>query len=131
MDRETIESPAGGPAHIKGMVTGVRAGNLIFYSAIRGRDPVTKAFSDDTRVQAAHAFDSLKLLLEHRNLTLRHVVKVTMYMNDLAYRDLIHEVWMKYFPVDPPARTAFQVVNASAAPHQNAHFVLDVVALAE
>jgi 2-iminobutanoate/2-iminopropanoate deaminase len=131
MDRETIESPPDGPAHMAGMVAGVRAGNLIFFSAIRGRDPVTKKFSDDTKVQAAHAFDGLKVMLEHRKLTLKHVVKVTMYMNDLSYRDLIHEVWMKYFPVDPPARTAFQVVNASAAPHGNAHFVLDVVALAE
>ena len=70
-------------------------------------------------------------MLEHRGLTLRHVVKVTMYMNELSYRDLIHEVWMKYFPVDPPARTAFQVLDANAAPGGNAHFVLDVVALAE
>jgi hypothetical protein len=52
-------------------------------------------------------------------------------MNDLNYRDLIHEVWMKYWPEDPPARTAFQVVNASASPKANAHFVLDVVALAQ
>jgi 2-iminobutanoate/2-iminopropanoate deaminase len=131
MIRETVESPPDGPTHMRGMVAGVRAGGFIFYSAIRGRDPITKTFSDDTRVQAAHAFDSLKVLLEHQNLTLRHVVKVTMYMNDLEYRDLIHEVWMKYFPVDPPARTAMQVVNASASPKGNAHFVLDVVALAE
>ncbi len=130
MDRETVESPEGGPKHMKGMVAGVRAGNLIFFSAIRGRSP-DGSFSDDTKEQAAHAFDGLKAMLEHRGLTLGHVVKVTMYMNDLGYRDLIHEVWMKYWPEKPPARTAFQVVNASASPKANAHFVLDVVALAE
>lgn len=131
MDRETIESPPGGPKHMKGMVAGVRAGNLIFFSAIRGRDPATGQFSDDTKEQARHAFDGLKAMLEHSGLTLAHVVKVTMFMNDLNYRDLIHEVWMQYWPENPPARTAFQVVNASAAPHGNAHFVLDVIALAE
>ena len=130
MDRETIESPPGGPKHMKGMVAGVRAGNLIFFSAIRGRDPADGSFSDDTKVQAAHAFEALKMLLEHQGLTLGHVVKVTLYMNSLEYRDLIHEVWMQYWPTDPPARTAFQVVNASASPKANAHFVLDVVALA-
>jgi 2-iminobutanoate/2-iminopropanoate deaminase len=131
IDRETIESPPDGPTHMKGMVAGVRAGDFIYFSAIRGRDPVTKTFSDDTQVQARHAFDALEALLKHRGLTLRHVVKVMLYMNDLEYRDLIHEVWMEYFPVDPPARTAFQVVNASASPKANAHFVLDVIALAK
>ncbi len=130
MIRETIESPDGGPKHMPGMVAGVRAGDFIFFSAIRGRDPITNGFSDDTRVQAAHAFDALKALLEHQGRSLRDVVKVTMYMNELTYRDPIHEVWMKYFPLDPPARTAFQVVNASASPSGNAHFVLDVIALA-
>jgi 2-iminobutanoate/2-iminopropanoate deaminase len=131
MDRETVESPEGGPNHMVGMVPGVKAGGMIYFSAIRGRDPTSHTFPDDTKQQAVFAFEGLKLMLEHRGLTLRHVVKVTMYMNDLEYRDLIHEVWMKYFPVDPPARTAFQIVNASASPKGNAHFVLDVIALAE
>ncbi len=131
MIRETVESPEGGPKHMAGMVAGVRAGDFIFFSAIRGRDPATNSFSDDTAEQAVHALEALKLLLEHRQLTLKHVVKVTMYMNDLTYRDLIHEVWMRYFPTDPPARTSFQVVDASAAPGGKAHFVLDVVALAQ
>lgn len=131
MDRETIETPEGGLARMPGMVTAVRAGNLIFFSAIRGRNPQTNRSSDDTREQAAQAFENLKFLLESRGLSLAHVVKVTMYLGDLAYRNPIHEVWMKYFPENPPARTAFQVADPNASPGGNAHFVLDVIALAE
>ena len=114
-----------------GMVSGVKAGGFIFFSAIRGRNPKTRQFSDDTREQARQAFDNLKLMLEHEGLTLRHVVKVTMYLNDLEMRDPIHEIWKEYWPVDPPARTAMQVLNANANPKANAHFVLDVIALAQ
>jgi 2-iminobutanoate/2-iminopropanoate deaminase len=111
-----------------GMVTGVRAGELIFFSAIRGRDPSTNASSDDTREQAAQAFENLRVLLESLGLTLRNVVKITMYLNDLAYRTRIEEVWKKYFPVDPPAWTTMQVADANASPGGNAHFVFDVIA---
>jgi 2-iminobutanoate/2-iminopropanoate deaminase len=131
MDRETLVIPDGGPSRMPGMVTGVRAGGLLFFSAIRGRNPVTNKLSDDIREQSRQAFENLSLLLSARGLTLRHVVKVTLYLNDLAHRNAFHEVWMEYFPVDPPARIALQVGDANASPGGNAHFVLDVIALAE
>jgi 2-iminobutanoate/2-iminopropanoate deaminase len=56
---------------------------------------------------------------------------VTLYLGDLRFRREFHEVWMEYFPANPPARVAVQVADANAAPGGNAHFVLDVVALAE
>lgn len=131
MDRETLVIPDGGPSRMPGMVTGVRAGGLLFFSAIRGRNPVTNKLSDDIREQSRQAFENLSLLLSARGLTMRHVVKVTLYLNDLAHRNAFHEVWMEYFPVDPPARIALQVADANASPGGNAHFVLDVIALAE
>lgn len=130
-DRETVDGPEGGPRHMRGMVTAVKAGGFIFFSAIRGRDPATKTFSPQTQQQARQAFENVRAILEHRGLSLRHVVKVTMYLNDLEYRNPIHEVWKEFFPENPPARTALRVVNASASPRGNPHFVLDVLALAE
>lgn len=114
-----------------GMVNGVRAGNFIFFSAIRGRNPETNKTPDGVRAQAAQAFENLRVLMESRGLTLRHIVKVTLYLQDLADRDPFHEVWKQYFPVDPPARTAMQVADANASPGGNSRFVLDVIALAE
>ncbi len=61
--------------------------------------------------------------------TLQDVVKVTLYLSDLAYRGPFHEVWMEIYPEDPPARIAIQVADANARPGGGAHFALDVIAL--
>lgn len=113
-----------------GMVTGVKAGGFIFFSAIRGRNPETNKSSDDTHEQARQAFENLKVLMESCGGTLQHIVKVTLYLSDLRYRTAFHEVWMEYFPENPPARIAVQVADANASPGGNSHFALDVVALA-
>ncbi len=130
MDREELQSPPGGPRHGRGMVAGVRAGGFLFFSAIRGNNPTTREWSDDPSEQARQALENLRLLLEANGATLDHVVKVTLYLQDLAYRTAFHEVWMEYFPEHPPARIAVQVANASASPGGKAHFALDVIALA-
>ena len=127
--REVVIAPPGGPSHGKGMVQGIKAGGLIFFSAIRGNDPVTNFESDDTKEQARQAFENLKVLLAAAGATLEHVVKVTLYLQDLKYRLLFHDVWMEYFPKDPPARIAIQVADANAQPGRNAHFALDVIAI--
>jgi 2-iminobutanoate/2-iminopropanoate deaminase len=131
MDRATIPNPPGAPERIPGMVPGVRAGGFLFLSALRGRHPETNAISDDTKEQARTALENLKVILEGSGVGLAHVVHVMLYLSDLKYRKDFHEVWMEYFPENPPARTAVQVADANAVPGGNAHFVLDVIALAE
>jgi 2-iminobutanoate/2-iminopropanoate deaminase len=128
--REELKSPPGGPRHGEGMVAGVRAGGFLFFSAIRGQNPETREFPDDTGEQARQALENLKALLGAAGATLDHVVKVTLYLHDLKYRGAFHEVWMEYFPERPPARIAIEVANANSNPRGNAHFALDVIALA-
>lgn len=127
MDREVMAGAPGG-GHGAGMVPGVKAGGFLFLSAVRGRGP--DGFSEDTKEQARRAFESMKALLAASGATLDHVVKVTLYLDDLKYRAPFHEVWMEYFPKDPPARIAVQVADADANPGAGAHFALDVIALA-
>lgn len=112
-----------------GMVPAIKAGGFIFVSAIRGvnRDGTC---SDDTKEQARLAFENLRRRLAGAGATLNDVVKVTLYLSDLAYRDPFHEVWMEYYPEEPPARIAVQVADANARPGRRAHFALDVIALA-
>lgn len=128
--RTSVPMSVGAPARMAGMVPGVRAGGFLFLSAIRGRHPETNQVSDDTAEQARQAMENLRAVLEGAGVTLRHVVKVTLYLSKLEYRTAFHQVWMEYFPEDPPARTAVEVADANAAPGGKAHFVLDVIALA-
>lgn len=128
--REPITPPEGGSGHGPGLVAGVKLGGLLFFSAIRGNGPRGTEMSDDTREQARRAFENLKVLLSAAGATLDHVAKVTLYLQDLKYRQAFHEVWMEYFPENPPARTALQVADTNTAPGGKAHFVLDVIAVA-
>lgn len=130
MIRETIDIPDGGVSRMAGMVTGVRAGDLLFFSAMRGRNPETNASSDDAYEQAAQALRNLRIVLESRGSRMRDVVKVTVYLSegvDLAPFDV---AWEECFSEDAPARTVLHVADASATPSGKAHFVLDVIAKA-
>ncbi len=130
MRRQVMPPPKGPVMHGPGMVPGIIAGGFMFLSAIRGRDPTTGKTSEDTREQARQALRNAEAVLAASGATLQDVVKVTLYLHDLAYRTAFHEVWMEFFPKDPPARIAFQVADANPAPGGNSHFALDVMALA-
>ena len=130
MDRQSMPQGPDAPGRMEGMVPGVRAGGFLFLSAIRGRDPKTDRIVEDPLEQARQALRNLEAVLRASGATLRHVVKVTLYLHDLERRKEFHQAWMEFFPVDPPARIAVGVADANAAPGGKAHYALEVVALA-
>lgn len=111
-----------GSYHPVPSVDGVVAGGFIFLGAIRGD-------GDTTEEQARSAFETLKSLLTPVGAGLEHVVKVTVYYQDMAYRSELQKVWVEYFPENPPARVALGVANASSTLDGNSRFVLEVIAL--
>ncbi|WJR75839.1 RidA family protein [Bradyrhizobium sp. NP1] len=111
------------------MVPGVRAGGFLFLSAIRGRDPDNNNMSDDPYLQAVQALRNAAAILAASGASLKHVVKVTLYLSDLENRTPFHRAWVEAFPEDPPARIAVCIANANAAPGGNAYFALDVIAV--
>jgi 2-iminobutanoate/2-iminopropanoate deaminase len=130
LDRVVLPVAPGAPERMPGMVAGVKAGGFLFFSGIRGRDPVTNAIDVDPGVQARQALCNLEAQLVGAGASLAHVVKVTLFLHDLEKRKAFHEAWMEFFPVNPPARIAVCVADANAAPGGNAHYALDVIALA-
>jgi 2-iminobutanoate/2-iminopropanoate deaminase len=115
---------------MEGMVPGVRAGGFLFLSAIRGRDPKSGAMVEEPLAQARQALRNIEAVLAASGATRAHVVKVTLYLQDLERRKEFHQAWMEFFPTDPPARIAVAVADANAAPGGKAHYALDVIALA-
>jgi 2-iminobutanoate/2-iminopropanoate deaminase len=130
MNRESMPQAPNAPDRMEGMVPGVKAGGFLFLSAIRGRDPKTNTMPEDPLEQARQALRNLEAVLAGSGATLGHVVKVTLYLHDLERRKEFHRAWMEFFPTDPPARIAVGVADANAAPGGNAHYALDVIALA-
>jgi 2-iminobutanoate/2-iminopropanoate deaminase len=87
--------------------------NLIFVSGTAGIDPSTgKLISDSFEEQAIQAFKNVKTILEEAGSGLDKIVKTTIYMVSGCDRDfkVINKVYKDFFPDNPPARSAPQVM---------------------
>ncbi len=103
--------------HIKGMEhgapipNGVVIGNLVFSSAISGKDAKTGVLSDDPDEQAEAMFRNLRLFMESAGAAPDNIAHVKVYLKDEKYRDSVNAPWVKMFPDehDRPARHALKV----------------------
>jgi 2-iminobutanoate/2-iminopropanoate deaminase len=87
----------------------VRAGDWIFASGQLPTDPQTgKRVEGGIAAQTRQVCEHLKAIVETGGSSLENVVKVTIYMVDLAELFEMNAVFNEYFPKDPPARTTFQ-----------------------
>lgn len=81
---------------------------------------------DDIREQTRRALENVKLVLDARGLSWRHVVKATKYLTDIREADAMHEVWREYFGEWQPASTMIGVNNLSSP---GARVELDLIAV--
>lgn len=87
----------------------IKAGDWIFASGQLGNDPRTRKLAEGgIGPETRQVCENLKAVLEAAGSSLDNVVKVTIYMVDLGELTPMNEVFSRYFPVDPPARTTFQ-----------------------
>ncbi len=70
--------------------------------------PQSNALTTDMKYGSI-ALENMKRTLEAAGSSLEKVVKVTVFMRDMADFNKLNEVYAKYFPVDPPARTCVAV----------------------
>ena len=89
------------------------SGNLIFVSGMAGMNPETgKLISDNYEEQAWQAFRNLQTITEEAGSSLDKIVKTTVFMVSGADPDfsIINKVYSHFFPDNPPARSAPQVM---------------------
>ena len=102
--------------HIKGMEhgapipNGVVMGNLVFSSAISGKDAKTGVMSADPDEQAQAMFRNLSLFMESAGGTPDNIASMKVYLKEEKYRDSVNKAWEKMFPDahDRPARHALK-----------------------
>ncbi len=104
--REVIHIP--GMEHGAPIPNGAKLGNVVFSSAISGRDSETHELSADPDEQAAALFRNLERFLTAAGAKPEHVGHMTVYLKEERYRDSINKEWLKMFPDehDRPARHA-------------------------
>ncbi len=59
----------------------------------------------DIKSETRRALENLQAILIAAGSSLRQVVRVGVYLADLKDFDAMNEVFRKFFPADPPART--------------------------
>jgi 2-iminobutanoate/2-iminopropanoate deaminase len=88
----------------------VEAGGFLFLSGI---DPIdlekSLIVTDDIARATEIVLENMKRSLEYAGSSLAKVVKVTVFMRDMADFNKLNEVYARYFQVDPPARTCVAV----------------------
>lgn len=111
--RRVAMNPPSVPAPIRGYYSNcvrVRAGSLLFISGQIGTDVQGNVVGkDDPAAQADQALRNIELLLSANGATMADVVKVTVYVTDIRYLDLIAPIRLKYFPENGPASSIVEV----------------------
>lgn len=69
---------------------------------------------DDIREQTRRAMENIKIVLDHKGLTWRNIIKVTKYLTDMREADAMHEVMNAYFADWRPASTTICINNLSS-----------------
>jgi len=103
MKRQTIRVPGRAPSSI--LSPAVRAGDLVWTAGHTGRDPKTSQMPDGIEAQTRNTLEAIKAALEAAGSSLRSVVKVNIYLTDIALRPRFNEIYLTYFPEDRPGRT--------------------------
>ena len=110
MTRQAIAT-SGAPDAIGTYSQAVRAGDTVYLSGQIPLDPESMALVSGTREQIHQVFRNLRAVAEAAGGGLGDVVKLNVYLTDLADFPLVNEVMAEYFEEPYPARAAVGVAS--------------------
>jgi reactive intermediate/imine deaminase len=88
----------------------IRAGNTVYLSGQIPLDPASgELVTGDMEAQVRRVFENLEAVARAAGGDLSHVVKLTVYLTDLAHFALVNRVMAEYFGQPYPARAAVGV----------------------
>ncbi len=90
------------------------AGGFVFVSGMLGLDPETMTLEETVEAQADRALRNLRAVLEAAGLGLESVVKVTVFLTDIANFARVNGVYGSYFTGNFPARSLVAVAGLPA-----------------
>ncbi len=111
MSKQAIHSD-NAPAAIGTYSQAIRAGDLVFLSGQIPLDPTTMEFVDgDFETRTRQVFDNLRAVAEAAGGDLDQIVKLTIFLTDLANFATVNRVMEDYFEQPFPARAAVGVAS--------------------
>jgi 2-iminobutanoate/2-iminopropanoate deaminase len=105
----------------------IRSVGLLFLAGQIPLDPATMQIVEgNIAKQTERVLDNIKAILEAAGSSLDRVVKTTVFLKDMNEFAAMNEVYGRYFPQNPPARST---VEAARLP-RDARVEIEVIALA-
>ena len=97
------------PAAIGTYSQAVRVGDTVYMSGQIGLDPASMQMVDGIDAQIVRIFENLKAVAEAAGGSLADVVKLNVFLTDLAHFAKVNETMAQYVPAPFPARAAVGV----------------------
>jgi 2-iminobutanoate/2-iminopropanoate deaminase len=110
MKKQIIEADQA-PAAVGPYSQAVAAGPFVFLSGQIPLNPQGEMVQGDMVVQTVQVIENLKAVLEAAKLSLKDVVKTTVFLTDMANFAEMNRVYGEFFGKKPPARSTIQVAG--------------------
>ncbi len=105
----------------------IRANGFVFLSGQVAFDPATGFIVEGgVTQQTARVLENLKAVLEAAGTSLDNVVKTTVYLKSMEDFGKMNEIYGRYFPTNPPARSTVEVARLP----RDVRVEIDVIAVA-
>lgn len=109
MKREIIHTDQA-PAPVGPYSQAVRVGPFLYTAGQVAIDPAQgKLVADEIALQTEQALHNLSAILEAAGGTLADVLKTTVFLQDMGEFQAMNAVYGRFFPNNPPARSAVEV----------------------
>ena len=100
------------PAAIGPYSQAVQAGNMLFVSGQIPIDPATGAFPEGIEAQTRQSLTNVKAILAEAGLTMKNVVKTTVFLSDMNNFAAMNGVYATFFEEGSyPARSAVEAAR--------------------
>ena len=111
MNIKQIISTTHAPAAIGTYSQAVKVGNTVYLSGQIGLDPASMLLVEGIEQQVHRVFSNLKAVTEAAGGSMSDIVKLNIFLTDLANFALVNSVMAEYFVEPYPARAAVGVAS--------------------
>ena len=116
-----------GPKAIGPYSQAIKAGGFVFISGQVALNPATgQLVEGDVGRQTARVLENLKAIAEAAGSSLDRAVRATVFLKDMNDFTAMNEVYARYFPKNPPARSTVEVARLP----RDVRVEIDLMALA-
>ncbi len=115
------------PAAIGPYSQALSSGNIVFVSGQIPINAQTGTMADTIEEQATQSLTNVKNILEAAGLTMKNVIKTSVFLSDLNDFSKVNEIYAQFFTEPYPARSCVQV----AAIPKGAKVEIECIAIKE